>query len=204
MKRLWSGNSKVSYRSHFKLQSPSLSLEFTFWFRDMSTLALKSHVLSIPLFCPLVLSTRPNDSPLPGTPHSPSYTWVLCSPTTTPHSWPSFPYMMAFSQALKIPAHTHQRLDQLLQLLGIEVRETYALCAADYTPIFAVRTKEAEAAIVTPVALHALEASCRVLERRRTGHEGQRSVGTRMRSLPAGIDGPGTSDHMVGGIKDGG
>lgn len=88
---------------------------------------------------------------------------------------------------------------ELLDLGGLEDGEGDSAGRHSETSSVAVRTEDAELAIVTAVDLETLEALGSVVQDRGGGHEAQRTVGLELGSSPAGGLVPGSEDHVVGG-----
>lgn len=88
---------------------------------------------------------------------------------------------------------------ELLDLGGLEDGEGDSAGRHSETSSVAVRTEDAELAIVTTVGLETLEALGSVVQDRGGGHEAQRTVGLELGSSPAGGLVPGSENHVVGG-----
>lgn len=88
---------------------------------------------------------------------------------------------------------------ELLDLGGLEDGEGDSAGRHSETSSVAVRTEDAELAIVTAVDLETLEALGSVVQDRGGRHEAQRTVGLELGSSPAGGLVPGSEDHVVGG-----
>lgn len=89
----------------------------------------------------------------------------------------------------------------MLQLLRVKSRQRGSLATGHQSLAIAVRAKQAQLSIITPIHLHALEAFRGVVKARRRGRDAQVCEGLHLWRFPSSCSGPSHCDHVVRTVR---